>query len=90
MPEVLPPVRRTSAAQGDEVIVALTAFAQRSVNFAQEVRGEVKKITWPTWDDLRRSTLIITVLIIIIGIVIGLMDWLFSRLLIDLLGRVFA
>jgi len=47
----------------------------------------MSKVTWPTWDDLRKSTIVITILLIIIGVIIGLMDWVFSKLLIDLLGR---
>lgn len=66
------------------------AFAHRSVVFGREVRGEVRKISWPTWDDLRRSTIVITILIIILGIVIGLMDWVFSKILIEWLGRALA
>jgi preprotein translocase subunit SecE len=66
------------------------AFAQRSAAFLQEVRGEVRKVSWPTWEDLRKSTVVITILIIVIGIIIGLMDWFFSWLLIGLLGRVFG
>lgn len=62
-------------------------FAHDSVTFLQQVRGEVRKITWPTWDDLRRSTIVITVLVIVIGLVIGIMDWVFAKLLIDFLGR---
>lgn len=63
------------------------AFAQRSATFLQHVRAEVRKVTWPSWDDLRKSTVVITILVIVIGIVIGIMDWLFSKLLIDFLGR---
>lgn len=66
------------------------AFAQRSATFLQQVRGEVRKVTWPTWEDLRKSTIVITILVIVIGIIIGLMDWLFSKLLIDFLGRAFG
>ncbi len=66
------------------------AFAQRTAVFTQQVRGEVRKVTWPTWDDLRRSTIIITIFVIIIGIIIGLMDTLFSLVLIRWLGQVFA
>ena len=37
-----------------------------------------------SWDDLRRSTLVITVIVIIIGIDHrDLMDWMFSRIFID-------
>jgi preprotein translocase subunit SecE len=66
------------------------AIAARSRAFILEVRAEVRKVTWPSWDDLRRSTLVITVIVIIIGIIIGVMDWLFSKILIDFFGRVFG
>jgi len=66
------------------------AFGQRSSAFLRDVRSEMRKVSWPSWDDLRRSTLVITVIVIILGILIGLMDWLFSRILIDLFGRVFG
>ncbi len=68
----------------------ILAFTGRTRGFIREVRAEVRKITWPTWEDLRRSTLIITVIVIIIGILIGIMDWLFSKILIDFFGRVFG
>lgn len=68
----------------------ILAFTGRTRVFIREVRGEVRKITWPTWDDLRRSTLIITVIVIVIGIVIGIMDWMFSKILIDFFGRAFG
>ncbi len=66
------------------------AFSQRSAIFLQDVRAEVRKVTWPSWDDLRKSTVVIIIIVIIIGIIIGLMDFFFSILLIDLLGRALA
>ncbi len=63
------------------------AFAQRAALFTQQVRAEVRKVTWPSWDELRRSTIVIIILVIILGLIIGLMDVLFSKLLIDFLGR---
>ena len=68
----------------------ILAFTGRTRGFLREVRAEVRKITWPTWEDLRRSTLIITVIVILIGILIGIMDWMFSKILIDFFGRVFG
>jgi len=62
----------------------------RSVKYMRDVQNEVKKVTWPTWDDLRRTTWVIIIVVIIIGIVIGLMDKLFSVIFIDLLPRVFG
>ena len=66
------------------------AFAQRTGTFTQDVRGEVRKITWPTWDDLRRSTIVISAIVLVIGLLIGVMDKLFSVILIQLLGRAFG
>ena len=66
------------------------AFAQRSATFLREVRGEVRKISWPSWDDLRRSTLVITIFVVVIGLVIGIMDSVFSLILIRWLGQVFG
>ncbi len=66
------------------------ALAGRTATYLKEVRAEMSKVSWPTWDDLRRSTTVIIIFVVIIGIVIGLMDWAFSKLLIDVLGRAFV
>ena len=66
------------------------SVVERSSQFMREVRSELRKVSWPTWDDLRKSTLTITVIVILIGILIGLMDRVFSLILIDLFGRVFG
>ncbi|MDH3495669.1 MAG: preprotein translocase subunit SecE [Gemmatimonadota bacterium] len=68
---------------------SVISLAQRSAAYLREVRAEVDKVTWPTWDDLRRTTVVISVFVVIIGIIIGLMDLVSSWVLIDLLGRVF-
>jgi preprotein translocase subunit SecE len=66
------------------------SLVQRSSSYLQEVRAEVRKVSWPTWEDLRKSTGVIIVIILIIGAIIGLMDLAFSKLLIDWLGRLFG
>jgi preprotein translocase subunit SecE len=70
--------------------VGLATFAQRTITFTQQVRGEMRKVSWPTWDDLRRSTMVITVFVVIIGIIIGVMDSVFSLILIKWLGQIFG
>jgi preprotein translocase subunit SecE len=67
----------------------LSGFLQGVVAYLQEVRAEVRKITWPTRDELRRTTFVIIVFVIVIGIIIGIMDVIASKVLIDLLGRIF-
>jgi preprotein translocase subunit SecE len=89
--EVLPPLRHPEAAQGNEVAVAsVVQVAQRTAGYLRDVRGEVRKVTWPSWDDLRRTTVVVTIFVIIIGVIIGIMDVISSRVLIDFLGRLFT
>ncbi len=63
------------------------ALAGRSVMYLRDVRLEMQKITWPTMADLRQHTIAIIIVVTIIGVIIGLMDWFFSFTLIRGLGR---
>jgi len=58
--------------------------------YLRDVRAETRKVTWPGWEDLRRTTSVIIVVVILIGIVIGIMDLIFARVLINFLPRLFA
>jgi preprotein translocase subunit SecE len=71
-------------------VASALSVVQRSSQFMREVRSELRKVSWPTWEDLRKSTLTITVIVVLIGILIGGMDRVFSLILIDLFGRVFG
>ena len=48
--------------------------------FFKEIKSEMKKVTWPTRDQLIRQTLVVVVSIIIIGAFIFLLDLLFGYL----------
>jgi len=62
----------------------------RMARYLGEVRAEVRKVTWPSWNELRKSTVVIIVFVIIIGLVISFMDLVFSYILVTLPGRLFA
>jgi preprotein translocase subunit SecE len=55
------------------IVVAAFVFLWRKghlvrlSNFIQETREELKKCTWPTWDELKGSTVVVMVSIIILG-----------------------
>lgn len=68
----------------------VVAVTRRSMAYLRDVRAEIRKVTWPTWLDLRRTTVIVSIFVIIVGIIIGIMDVISSKLLIDVLGRMFA
>ena len=46
----------------------------RFVDFLRDVRNEIRKVTWPTWDELKKATTVIVLFVILLGLVIGLMD----------------
>jgi len=46
----------------------------RAVDFLRDVQGEIRKVTWPTWDELKKATTVIVLFVILLGLVIGLMD----------------
>ncbi len=66
------------------------AFAKKSATYIHDVRNEIRKVAWPSWDDLRKSTMVIIVIVIIVGAIIGLMDLAFQWLLIDIFSRIFG
>lgn len=66
------------------------AFAGRTVAYLRDVRAEVRKVTWPTLQDLRKSTTVIIIFVVLMGLLIGIIDWLWSLILINWLGRAFG
>jgi len=86
--EVLFQVRSASSPQGDEVTVSAVAMAGRVVGYLRAVRVEMGKITWLPWSQLRSETIKVIVIVSIIGVIIGIMDWIFSIVLIQFLGNV--
>ena len=46
--------------------------------FAQEVQLEMKKVTWPSREELRGSTMVVIVMVILVAIFIGVVDRILS------------
>ncbi|WP_082903463.1 preprotein translocase subunit SecE [Christensenella timonensis] len=43
--------------------------------FFKDVWGEIKKVTWPSKNDLFKTTFAVIVFIVIFTVIVGLMDW---------------
>lgn len=50
-------------------------------NFLKEAIAELKKVIWPTRQDLKNSTVVVISTIIIASIFIGLIDIFFTKVL---------
>ena len=46
-------------------------------DYVQQTREELRKCTWPTWEELRGSTVVVTISIALLGGFIVLVDILF-------------
>ena len=44
-------------------------------SFFKGVKAEFKKITWPSWLQVRKNTLVVIVVVILSAIVIGALDF---------------
>jgi preprotein translocase SecE subunit len=65
----------------------LTGWFHRSAAFLSNVRDELKKVTWPTRPELVKATRMIIVLSILLGLTIGLMDYVLQLILVEGIAR---
>jgi preprotein translocase subunit SecE len=70
------------------VVVVGAAFAflwwrghlRRLANYVQQTREELRKCTWPTWNELKGSTVVVMVSILLLGGFTVLVDQVFFQL----------
>ncbi len=48
--------------------------------YVQQTREELRKCTWPTWDELKGSTVVVAVSILLLGGFTVLVDFVFAML----------
>jgi preprotein translocase subunit SecE len=65
----------------------VTGWVDRTRHFLVGVREEMRKVTWPTRDELIKATRMIVILSIVLGITIGLMDYLLQAILVNGVAR---
>jgi preprotein translocase subunit SecE len=65
----------------------LVGWFDRTRHFLVAVREEMRKVTWPTRDELIKATRVIVILSIVLGITIGLLDWILQAILVNGVAR---
>ena len=65
----------------------LTGWVDHTRHFLVGVREEMRKVTWPTRDELIKATRMIVVLSLVLGVVIGLMDYVLQLILVEGIAR---
>ncbi len=66
------------AAQGQAT--KIRDVVPRSVTFLQEVWAELKKVHWPTRSETYAATIVVLVLVGIVAIYLGVVDFLLSQI----------
>ena len=61
------------------VILWRKGYLLQLTNYVQQTREELRKCTWPTWDELKGSTIVISISIVLLGGFIVLVDQVFFR-----------
>ncbi len=57
------------------------SLGERTVHFVKDVRAEVRKVVWPSWQRTGLLTVSVAVVVVVIALIIFLADLLFHFLL---------
>ena len=56
-------------------------IVQRIQRFWRETIGELRKVTWPTPPEAWKMTRLVLIVMVVMALVLGLLDFAFSRLI---------
>lgn len=59
----------------------LQQWYEKARTFLKEVKVEVKKVTWPSRDELTTYTVVVIIVVFVLSIYIGAADLLFGKFL---------
>ena len=54
--------------------------------YFRETTGELRKVSWPTWPEARRLTMLVLMVMVIVGLFLASVDFLASELISIVLG----
>ena len=55
-------------------------FAARPRRFARDVQGELKRVSWPNRDQLRQSTAVVLIIVLVLALYVAAWDIVFKTL----------
>ena len=70
------------------VVIYCLTHKEKVAKLFRGLKSELKKIVWTPWNQVRKNTVVVLVIIIATIIVIGVLDFLFSRGILAL-GKIF-
>jgi preprotein translocase subunit SecE len=61
-------------------------YVARFANYLKETREELRKCTWPTWEELKGSTAVVMVATLLLGLFTALVDLVFAMFARHIMG----
>ena len=55
-------------------------FAARPRRFVRDVQGELKRVSWPDRDQLRQSTAVVLIIVLVLALYVAAWDLVFKTL----------
>jgi len=59
---------------------------EKIAKFFDEIKGEMKKVTWPTREELKESTKLVIIATFVVTVFVGFVDQILTLLIRQLLG----
>ena len=56
-------------------------MVSKAIQFLSEVKGEVKKVTWPSKKEAMGGTAVVLVVVLIMAVFLGVVDLLLSKII---------
>ena len=73
--------RRKAAAEGPGPLTTVVEWPQKARTFLGDVRAETRRVTWPTMEQVRATTVVVIVTVFLFGAYIGGLDWVYTRVI---------
>jgi preprotein translocase subunit SecE len=69
-----------------ESMEKIKLILQKIIRFLSEAKAELKRVTWPTPKQTLASTVVVIVIVFIIAIFLGIIDYILAKLVKFILG----
>ena len=56
-------------------------YIDETVKFYNDVKGELRKVVWPKRKNLIGGTAAVFIVVIVITVILGIMDWSFTKIM---------
>ena len=78
---------RVHAEPASDAKLKLARLWPQTRAFLADVRVELTKVTWPTWEELRGQTIVVVIAVLMIAAFVGLVDVILSNTIKLLVSR---